>query len=268
LGGRDEALGRLRIVLVEVLEAVEEAKIEAGWLGAVVDQEGWILSSLTHVESAEVQGALLTASLLKDDREVLLDARCRDLNRTGLLLSVHMHLQESRDEVRLGGRQGDADPPNLLWLDAERAGLHFEASAFQWVDVQVDVACQPALILELDLLVLGCLDGNEPEVDQRLELDVWRWPEGVQEELELLVVALSLDLNDVVEVALLIRLERDVHLHCQPGCERTLHVVLDLELGGLGAGELEPPHSLADVPDCDGHLVVLVGLNVCSRETG
>ena len=128
--------------------------------------------------------------------------------------------------------------------------------------LQLDVASDAALVLELNLLVLRLLGGDEPEVDQRLELNVWSWPQRVQEELELLIVALGLDLDDIVEVTFMVCLEGDVHLDCESRSERTLHVVLDLELGGLGTGELESSHSLADVPHGHRDLIVLVGLDI------
>lgn len=105
-------------------------------------------------------------------------------------------------------------------------------------------------------------DRHEPEIDERLKLHIWRRPERVQEELELLVVALCLNLDDVVEVSILVRLEGDVHLDSKTSCKRALHVVLDLELGGLRARELQPPDPLADIPDGDCHLIVLVWLDV------
>jgi len=77
----------------------------------------------------------------------------------------------------------------------------------------------------------------------------------VEEELELLVVTLGLDLNDIMEVSLGISLEGNVHLYGQSSREWALHVVLDLELGGGGAGQLEPPDSLADIPDANRNLV-------------
>jgi hypothetical protein len=42
--------------------------------------------------------------------------------------------------------------------------------------------------------------------------------------------------------------------------------VLDLELGSFGARELEPPHSFANVPDGNGHLVVLVWLDIFEED--
>ena len=111
--------------------------------------------------------------------------------------------------------------------------------------------------------MLGSLDGNKPEVDEWLELDIGSRLESMQEQLELLVVPLGLDLDNVVEVALLVGLKGDIHFDRQTGSQGTLHVVLDLELGGLGTRELEPPHSLADVADGHSHLVVLVGLDIC-----
>jgi hypothetical protein len=52
----------------------------------------------------------------------------------------------------------------------------------------------------------------------------------MQEQLELLVMALSLDFDDIVEVSLLVSLERNVHLDRKTGGKWALHVVLDLEL--------------------------------------
>jgi len=88
----------------------------------------------------------------------------------------------------------------------------------------------------------------------------------VQEELELLVVTLSLDLHYIMEVSLLVRLERNVHLDRETCSEWALHVVLDLELDGLGAGEFQPSDALTDVSDCDSHLIVLVGLDVFEKD--
>ena len=84
----------------------------------------------------------------------------------------------------------------------------------------------------------------------------------MQEELELFVVAFRLDLDDVMEVSILVCLEGDVHLDGKTSSERTLHVVLYLELGCLWARELQTPDPLADVSDGDCHLIVLVGLDV------
>lgn len=67
LSWRDEALCCLGVVFIEWLEAVEEPQIEVGRLGAIVDEEGWVLSPLAHVEGTEVQRALLATSLLEDD---------------------------------------------------------------------------------------------------------------------------------------------------------------------------------------------------------
>ena len=199
---------------------------------------------------------------------MLLDARGSDFDRASLFLAVHVHMQEPSDEVRLAGCESDSHPPDFFGFDTERFRVHFQTCSFRWVDLQVDLTRHPALVFELDLLVLGGLDGHEPEVDERLELHIWSRSEGVQEELELLVMTLSLDLNNVVEVSLLVCLERNVHLDGKTGCEWSLHVVLDLELGSLRAGELEPSHSLADVPYGDSHLVVLVGLDICRRKCG
>ena len=55
--------------------------------------------------------------------------------------------------------------------------------------------------------MLRRLDWNEPEVDEGLKLDVRSWSQGVKEELELLVVSLSLDLDHIVEVTLLVSLK-------------------------------------------------------------
>ena len=131
-----------------------------------------------------------------------------------------------------------------------------------WIDFKVDIASHPSLVFEFDLLMPCGFDRHEPEVDEWLKLHVWCRPECVQEELELLIVALCLDLDDVVEVSTRVRREGDVHLDGKTGCERAVHVVLDLELGGLRAGELQPPDPLADVPDGDCDLIVLVGLDV------
>ena len=78
--------------------------------------------------------------------------------------------------------------------------------------------------------MLGGLDWNEPKVDQRLELHIWGRSKCVEEELELLVMALRLDLDHIMEVTVRICLEGDVHLHCKTGGEGALHVVLNLEL--------------------------------------
>jgi hypothetical protein len=42
--------------------------------------------------------------------------------------------------------------------------------------------------------------------------------------------------------------------------------VLNLELVGLGCSELQPPHPLGDVSNCNGHFVVLVGLDVLEED--
>ena len=84
----------------------------------------------------------------------------------------------------------------------------------------------------------------------------------MQEELELLVMAFCLDLYHIMEVTLSICLEGDVHLDCETGGEGALHVMLNLELGGLGASELQPANTLADVSNCHCYLVILVGLDV------
>ena len=110
--------------------------------------------------------------------------------------------------------------------------------------------------------MLRGLDGNEAEVDERLELDIRRWSQGMQEELELLVVALGLDLNHIVEVRLMIRLKGHIHLDSQAGCKRPLHIMLDLEPRSLGTGELKPPDALTNIAYSHSDFVILVGLNV------
>lgn len=193
---------------------------------------------------------------------MLLHAGASDLDGPSFLLANDIDMEKARDQVGLGGCEGDPHPPDFLWFNTERAWFDLQAPTFLCVDVELDVACHPSLVLELDLLVLGGLDWHEPEVHERLKLDIWSGSEGVQEQLELLIVTLGLDLDDIVEVALRVGLERNVHLDGKTRGERALHVVLDLELGSFGAGKLEPPHSFADVPDGNGHLVVLVWLDI------
>ena len=79
-------------------------------------------------------------------------------------------------------------------------------------------------------------------------------------------MAFCLDLHHIMEVTLSIGLEGNVHLDCQTGGEGPLHVMLNLELGGFGASELQPAHTLADVSNRHCYLVILVGLDVYNNE--
>ena len=84
----------------------------------------------------------------------------------------------------------------------------------------------------------------------------------MEEELELLVMAFRLDLDHIMEVTVRICLEGDVHLHCKTGGDGALHVVLNLELRGFGACELQPANTLADVSNRHSYLVILIWLDV------
>jgi hypothetical protein len=88
----------------------------------------------------------------------------------------------------------------------------------------------------------------------------------MEEELELLVMSFSLDLYDIVEVAILISLKGDVHLYRKTSSKWPLHVVLDLELGGLWGQEFESSDPLADVSHSNCHFVVLVWLNIFEKD--
>ena len=77
-----------------------------------------------------------------------------------------------------------------------------------------------------------------------------------------LSVALSQDLDEVMEVARLGRLELHGHLDGQAGCHRADVLVLAVEARVLRLGEHDAAHVLCDVPDGDGDLVVLVWLNI------
>ena len=87
---RYEAFGCLRVVLIEVLEAIEEAQVKTCWLWAVIDEKGWIFPSFAHVEGAKIQRALLTATLFEDDGEMLLYAGAGDLVDSAEDLESHL----------------------------------------------------------------------------------------------------------------------------------------------------------------------------------
>ena len=80
------------------------------------------------------------------------------------------------------------------------AGFYLKSCPFQRIDLKKNISRKSALIFEFDLLMLGGLDWNEPKVDQRLELHIWGRSKCVEEELELLVMALRLDLHHIMEV--------------------------------------------------------------------
>lgn len=172
---RDEALGSLWVVLIEILKPIEEAQIETGGLRSIVDKEGWVFSPLTHVQGSKVQGALLATSFFENDREVLLHACGRDFNRTGLLLASNTDMQESGNEIWLCGRERHSDPADFFWLNTELPRLNFKASSPRRIGVELDMSSHPAFVLKLDLFVLCCLDGDESEVDKWLKLHIWRW---------------------------------------------------------------------------------------------
>lgn len=114
--------------------------------------------------------------------------------------------------------------------------------------------------------MLGSLDWNEPEVYEGLKLHIWSWSQCMEEELELLIMPFSLDLYDIMEVAILISLEGDVHLYGKTCSKWSLHVVLNLELGSLWGQEFESSNSLTDVSHSNCYLIVLVWLNIFEKD--
>lgn len=78
-------------------------------------------------------------------------------------------------------------------------------------------------------------------------------------------MALGLNFDDIMEITLGICLEGDIHLDSKTSGEWALHVVLNLELLGLWASELQPAHTLADVSNRDCYFVILIWLDVYSK---
>ena len=72
---------------------MEEFEFKWYRLGTIIHEKGWLLSTFAHVQSAEVEGALLTTTFFKDNGKVLLDTSCCHLYcLRGMLLSFDVDL--------------------------------------------------------------------------------------------------------------------------------------------------------------------------------
>ena len=110
-------------------------------------------------------------------------------------------------------------------------------------------------------MLLG-LDWHESEIDKGLELDIGGWLKSMKEELEFLIMVLSLNFNDVMKISFLVCFERYVHLDSQASSEGALHVVLNREFGSLGRCKFEPSDTLADISNCDSNLIILIRFDI------
>ena len=166
------------------------------------------------------------------------------------------------DRVRLLCYEPDSNSDDLIRVDAELGRLDDDAGLRFHLLLEADIAGDAALVLELNLLALLLPCWDELEVDEWLELNVRSWSESVQVELVRRVVALGMNLDHIVEVSLLVRLELHVHLDGETSGDGTGVLVLTVELGSGWLSEHDAAHVLGDVPDRNCHLVVLVRFDI------
>ena len=177
---RYEAIILVQVVFVQVSEALQELEFERSWLWAIIDQKGRIFSSLAHVNSTKVQGALLTTPLLKDYRQMLLHAGCRNFDHLACLLALDIDLYLLGNHVSRVCNQSNLDPYNLVWLNTKIGRLQDDSGLSLGFFLKIHVSGDAALILEFHLFNLLLAHRNELEVDKRLKLDVWGWHERVK----------------------------------------------------------------------------------------
>lgn len=131
---------------------------------AIVDEEGGILTALTHVEGTEVQGTLLAATFFEDDGEVLLNAGSGDLD-LARVLSVNLDLDGLRNEISFISSQTDSNSNDLFRVDREALWLNCQSALTLGVSGKVHIAGHSALVLKLNLFMLGLLDRDEFEIN-------------------------------------------------------------------------------------------------------
>lgn len=210
---RCERILLILIVLIEVAQALEEAKLERHWLGTVIHQECRVLAPLTHVESSEVERALLATAFVEDNGKLLLHAGSRYFdNLLLLLLTIDDDDQVFGDDVCRRGCHADLDPLNLVRMDLKLVGLDGDARLTADLLAERDVARHATLVLELDVLALLLIHRDELKVDHRFELDVRGGHQGMQVQLVWLSVALCQDLDHVMEVSSLGGFKLHAHL--------------------------------------------------------
>ena len=77
----------------------------------------------------------------------------------------------------------DTSSQDCVHAAGGKGSIQEKAGWYTWqTHPHSDALCadgKSSLVFEFDLLILGCLDGDESEVDKRFELYVWGWPEGV-----------------------------------------------------------------------------------------